>query len=125
MVVKPVNKRCTSRWTEGVVTGIVSRNNVEVDGVPRHVLDIHRLVGNEDEEGRATSDAPSNLSSGRGATGADETGPRMFREESSDDETSGNEDEEEDQPREHVEEVRPRRSARVRRPPIWLGDYEW
>ena len=104
---KPVNKRCTSRWTEGVVTGIVSRNNVEVDGVPRHVLDIRRLVNNEGEEGRATSDTPSNLSSSRGATGADETGLRMFRE-----------DEEEDQPRENVEVVRPRRSARVRCPPV-------
>ena len=28
VVVKPVNKRCTSRWAEGVVTGIVSRSNV-------------------------------------------------------------------------------------------------
>ena len=119
VVVKPVNKRCTSRWTEGVVTGVVSHNNVEVDGVPRHVLDIRRLVGNEDERGRVTSDTPSNPSSDRGATEADETGPRMFREESSDDETSGDEDEEEAQPRE------PRRSARVRRPPTWLGDYEW
>ena len=79
VVVKPVNRRCTSRWTEGVVTGIVSRNNVEVDGMPRHVLDIRHLVGEEDGEGRAASDRPLKLNSGQRAAGAGENNLHVLR----------------------------------------------
>ena len=42
--VKPPNARCTTKWKKGHVTGITSRNNVSVDGMPRHVLDIRRIV---------------------------------------------------------------------------------
>lgn len=38
--IKPPNARCTVQWRKGVVTAINSRNNVSVDGVPRHVVDI-------------------------------------------------------------------------------------
>ena len=38
--VKPPNARCTSQWGKGRVTGVNSRNNVMVDGVPRHILDV-------------------------------------------------------------------------------------
>ena len=125
VVVKPVNKRCTSRWVEGVVTGIVSRSNVEVDGVPRHVLDIRRLVRSGDGGGNTAPGEPPNPGAGGGDPTADENGPRVLREESSDDETSDNEEEEEDQPREWVEVARPRRSTRTRRHPAYLDDYEW
>ena len=42
--VKPANARCTALWQKGVVTAINSRNNVSVDGMPRHILDIRRVV---------------------------------------------------------------------------------
>ena len=43
VLVKPPGARCTTRWTTGQVTGVVSNNTVLVDGVPRHVLDVRRL----------------------------------------------------------------------------------
>ena len=42
--VKPPHAKCTTHWGKGVVTRINSRNNVEIDGMPRHVLDIRRVV---------------------------------------------------------------------------------
>ena len=47
--VKPGVGRCTTRWVRGTVTGENSRNNVEINGVPRHVLDIRR-VGDEADD---------------------------------------------------------------------------
>ena len=47
--VKPGNARCTSQWKKGEVTGINSSNNIEVDGMPRHVLDIRRVVEESDD----------------------------------------------------------------------------
>ena len=41
---KPPGAKCVDRWRPGVVTGIQSSINVEVDGVPRHVSDL-RLAG--------------------------------------------------------------------------------
>ena len=38
--VKPPSVRCTSQWRRGVVTGVNSPNNVDVDGMPRHILSI-------------------------------------------------------------------------------------
>ena len=46
--VKPPNVRCTSQWNRGRVSGINSDNNVEVDGVNRHILDIRPVVGELD-----------------------------------------------------------------------------
>ena len=42
--VKPTDGRCTALWQKGVVTAINSRNNVSVDGMPRHILDVRRVV---------------------------------------------------------------------------------
>ena len=41
--VKPPNSRCTTQWSRGVVTKVNSNNNVEVDQVPRHILDVRRV----------------------------------------------------------------------------------
>ena len=106
--------------------GIVSRNNDEVDGIPRHVLDIRRLVGDEDGDGRAASDRPLKLSSGQCAAGAGEYNLHVLRKESSD-------DADEDHPKKEVEivgpksveVVGPRKSTRVRGPLVWLEEYEW
>ena len=52
--VKPGNAKCTTRWMRGGVTQVNSANNVEVDGMPRHVLDVRRVEGEAEESG--TSD---------------------------------------------------------------------
>ena len=63
--VKPADARCTALWQKGVVTAINSRNNVSVDGMPRHILDVRRVVSviedsddeHEDQEaGRAEAE---------------------------------------------------------------------
>ena len=56
--VKPPNARCTTQWGRGRVTDIHSKNNVSIDGVPRHVLDIRRMVEMCDDE--ASGDEPEN-----------------------------------------------------------------
>lgn len=61
--VKPPNIRCTSRWQRGRVTKINSNNNVEINGMPRHILDVRKIVhfeediGNNEEEGTSTDSA--------------------------------------------------------------------
>ncbi|KAF2353137.1 Reverse transcriptase domain [Trinorchestia longiramus] len=52
--VKPPNANCTTQWGRGAVTGVTSSNNIEVDGVPRHVLDVRSVVPPlpRDEEAR-------------------------------------------------------------------------
>lgn len=42
--VKPHPVRCTSKWDVGTVTKVNSTNNIEVDGMPRHILDIRPVV---------------------------------------------------------------------------------
>ena len=42
--VRPGDARCTTRWGRGYVTGVNSANNIEVDGVPRHILDVRPVV---------------------------------------------------------------------------------
>ena len=41
--VKPPEAKCTSRWTRGFVTKVNSANNVEVDNMPRHILDVRAV----------------------------------------------------------------------------------
>ena len=50
--VKPPNSRCTSQWTRGIVTKVNSSNNVEVRGVPRHILDLRKVPQNVSEDDR-------------------------------------------------------------------------
>ena len=47
--VKPPAARCTSMWSAGVVTNVMSDQKLEVNGVPRHVSDV-RKIPREDEE---------------------------------------------------------------------------
>ncbi|GFR62090.1 Gag-Pro-Pol polyprotein [Elysia marginata] len=42
--VKPPSAKCTQQWIRGEVTGVNSRNNVEVDGMSRHVLEIRPVI---------------------------------------------------------------------------------
>ena len=48
--VKPGEGRCTSRWKEGTVTKVNSANNVDVDGMARHILDIRPVVSDGEVE---------------------------------------------------------------------------
>ena len=45
--VKPPSGLCTARWVQGRVTGVTSSSNVSVDGVPRHVSDLRRVLEGE------------------------------------------------------------------------------
>lgn len=54
--VKPPHARCTTQWRKGIVTGLNSKSNVSVDGMPRHILDIRRVVCLDDEEDRNDED---------------------------------------------------------------------
>ena len=63
--VKPGNARCTTRWKEGTVTHVNSPNNVDVDGMARHILDVRpRMTGDNErdvpsaEDGEVQSDKP-------------------------------------------------------------------
>lgn len=49
--VKPVNARCTSVWSIGIVTRVVSDQIVEVDGVNRHVADLRSAESTDDSCG--------------------------------------------------------------------------
>ena len=42
--VKPADTKYTALWQKGVVTAINSRNSVSVDGMPRHILDVWRVI---------------------------------------------------------------------------------
>ena len=89
--VKPRDCRCTSKWNMGEITSINSENNVSVNGVPRHVLDVRRVVS--EDEGDEFEDCQERFT------------------------------DEEEPPK--AEEIPPlRRTARVRRPPSYLADYD-
>ena len=42
VVTKPPQARCTTEWMKGTVTGMGGKNQVEVDGVPRHIADVRK-----------------------------------------------------------------------------------
>lgn len=48
--VKPSNTQCISRWGRSIVTDMQSQNNVSVGGMPRHVLDLRRVVDSSTDE---------------------------------------------------------------------------
>ena len=48
--VKPPNVRYTSQWKKGVVTKVNTNNNMEVNGVPRHVLGVKRVYTGQAED---------------------------------------------------------------------------
>ena len=58
--VKPPNTQCMTQWERGVITDVQSPNNLSIDGMPQHILDLRHVVhvdddvsagpeGNEDE----------------------------------------------------------------------------
>ena len=41
--VKPPNCRCTTKWHRGTITKVNTENNLEVDGMARHILDVREV----------------------------------------------------------------------------------
>lgn len=118
VAVKPVDGRCTSRWRLGRVTGLTSVNNIEVDGVPRHVLDLRKMPGSE----RAESEEEREAVAARPAFNLLD----VFEEESEEPESIVMHQEEmhferdDDFEEESSAEQRP---IRTRRPPGWLSEF--
>lgn len=50
--VKPPNARCHTKFSRGVVTGVLSEHAVEVEGVPRHVRDLRPCAAQEAKHGK-------------------------------------------------------------------------
>ena len=97
--VKPPGVRCTTQWGRGRVTEINSDNNVSVDGMPRHILDVRRVVIEEESDEEGSSDCPES-----GGVEQQPGGPEV--------------NETVDPPNER------RYPARIRQPPAWLTDYD-
>ena len=51
VLVKYPGNHYVSQWNIGCVTGVTSSENVDVDGVLRHVLELSRLFVDEGDEG--------------------------------------------------------------------------
>lgn len=103
--VKPPNARCTTQWLRGRVTGINSRNNISVDGMPRHFLDIRRVrTRSESSEGSEEEEQQD-----------EEVGPME----------EGNADADQERRVDEMDAVNEHRyPGRIRRPPRWMDDYE-
>ena len=55
--IKPGSGRCTEQWGRGVITNVNSGNNVSVNGMPRHILDVRPVVDQEElSDGDESSD---------------------------------------------------------------------
>jgi hypothetical protein len=119
--VKPPNGRCTTRWGRGRVTGVNSRNNICVDGMPRHILDIRRVIydGSEVEGRKEVDDVHHHIFDDCRVIHLDSEGGE---------EVNGGQDfevwEDADQRQEHDEGVRVGRPIRERRQPVRFDDYE-
>ena len=115
VLVKPPKAKCTSRWKVGQVTRVTSNNNVEVDGVPRHILDI-RPFG-ENAAGRSTRSRGA-LSDGGSCEDEDEDGPDVGGDNDGD---GDGEDENRSGSGGDERSERSGRPVRERRAPVWCG----
>lgn len=104
VLVKPPQARCTSRWSVGDVTKVNSANNVEVNGIPRHILDIRKLFDDDDE----------GCGDGANTAHVEEESLLIISDDEIPDDSNGVDAAD--------KEVR-RSSARQRRPPVWMKDY--
>lgn len=95
--VKPPQSRCTSQWSTGRVTGVNSANNIEVDGMPRHVLDIRPVIESDSSQD-----------------------DQVIQDVAAGDQVGQDGDTDDQQPRTDEVVARPQRT---RRAPAWLGDY--
>ena len=115
---KTSNARCTSPYARGRVTGVISSQNVLVNGMPRHVRDLCPVISLDTSEGGSDSDLSTQ--SERVITINEARGdPLKVNTEHVTDDTSADESFDE-------EVVLPRRSARHKRstPACHLCDHE-
>lgn len=108
VLVKPANVRCTSRWLHGRVTGIISANTIEIDNVPRHILDVRPVNEASPQVNEHSSTGGGNMSRRTFSDDSDEESECSAFGENS----------------EVIQDEVPRRSNRIRRSPVWLRDYE-
>lgn len=54
--VKPSSAKCTSQWSRGMITDVNSPNNVSVDGVPRHVLDVRPVINSSESSSESETE---------------------------------------------------------------------
>ena len=130
--VKPPNARCTTQWQKGRVTRINSRNNISVDGMPRHILDIRRVILPSEsveetaEEGEEQEEEALLLEVANGDADWEREAARMQEEEAVLYEVANGNAEREREAAEmeqrHVENER-QYPGRRRRPPRWMEDY--
>ena len=130
--VKPPNARCTTQWQKGRVTRINSRNNISVDGMPRHILDIRRVilpsesVEENAEEGEEQEEEALLLEVANGDADWEREAAGMQEEEAVLYEVANGDAEREREAAEmeqrHVENKR-QYPGRRRRPPRWMEDY--
>ena len=112
--VKPPSAKCTTRWGKGVVTGSQSRNNLIVDGIPRHILDLRRVAVPADNDcDEAVSELPQEVN---GMHGHD----LNLRSVSLQSSLSERSEDENAVPQEETVQ----RPERQRRRPAWMEDYE-
>ena len=130
--VKPPNARCTTQWQKGRVTRINSRNNISVDGMPRHILDIRRVILPSEsveepaEEGEEQEEEALLLEVANGDADWEREAAGMQEEEAVLYEVANGDAEREREAAEmeqrHVENKR-QYPGRRRRPPRWMEDY--
>ncbi|KAK4294952.1 hypothetical protein Pmani_032459 [Petrolisthes manimaculis] len=118
--VRHPSRRCDSPSTEGTVTRVVSAQNVEVDGMPRHVRDLRLSTSLPRDcptvEEQLDTDAQEDLQ----IRIRNQTNDLWEEEDEEEDEREDEEEEEMDSPGRRL----PRRSSRERRPvrPFQYGD---
>ena len=59
--VKPLNARCTTQWGRGVITDVQSPNNLSVDGMLWHILDLRHVVHVDDDVSAGSEDNEDEL----------------------------------------------------------------
>ena len=105
---KTPNGRCTSPYTRGCVTGVISPQNILVDGMPCYVQDLHPVIGLDASD--SGSDSGLSTQSARMITINEVCGdPLEVNTAYAMDDTSADKSSEEEVPL-------PRRSARCKRP---------
>ena len=113
--VKPPSGTCTTRWTQGKITGLTSSNTVSVDGVPRHVLDLRRVFEEDDELDAAV---PEEVRESQDSLGIIDLFEHL-------DEPPGVPEEVGQEEGVRVDAALESRPARTVRPPRYLEEYEW
>ncbi|MPC90064.1 hypothetical protein E2C01_085031 [Portunus trituberculatus] len=100
------SKRCNSRSLKGTVTRIVSAQNVEVDGVPRHVQDLRLATAKLRTDNHLSTEE----------TTAEDNEEEMLIRVDNSTASVGEEDQEEKEESNSPGRPLPRRSSRERRP---------